>query len=100
MLTFNLTTYFYNMVSSGSKDVEYREYKEYWIKRLNKVKPGDSIRLVNGYTSEYIEAIITEITIVPYAQLPELVKNFFVSSCVYEYYAIQFQKKKTSTTKT
>ena len=88
------------MVFSGLKNVEYREYKGYWNKRLKNAKPGDSIRFVKGYTSEYIDATIKKITIVCYSQLPELVKNFFVSSCISKYYALQFEKKKMSTTET
>lgn len=89
MLTFNLKKEFYDMVISRIKDTEYREYKEYWVKRIGRAKLGDFIKLVKGYTSEHIEATITKITIMTYEQLPEYAKKFF--GIGYKYYAVQFK---------
>lgn len=41
MLTFILKNYWYNKIASGEKEIEYREVKPYWSKRLEKILPPD-----------------------------------------------------------
>ena len=39
MLTFILKNYWYDKIASGEKEIEYREVKPYWSKRLAKLFP-------------------------------------------------------------
>ena len=41
MLTFILKNYWYDKIASGEKEIEYREVKPYWSKRLEKILPPD-----------------------------------------------------------
>ena len=56
ILRLNLKAHWYNLIEQGVKTEEYRELKEYWIKRLyvggidSKPKHYDAIEFVYGYT--------------------------------------------------
>lgn len=41
MLIFILKNYWYDKIASGEKEIEYREVKPYWSKRLEKILPPD-----------------------------------------------------------
>jgi len=41
MLTFILKNCWYDKIASGKKEIEYREVKPYWSKRLEKILPPD-----------------------------------------------------------
>lgn len=41
MLTFILKNCWYDKIASGEKEIEYREVKPYWSKRLEKILPPD-----------------------------------------------------------
>lgn len=85
-MTLNLKAKWYYAILFGIKDVEYREIKEYWTKRLSKIKSGDIVTFRLGYhkTHDDIRAKVTKIDI---------------GSCPYQgwsgdYYRIHFTKVK------
>lgn len=48
-MNFNLKTEWFNKIKYGDKRHEYREFKPYWNKRINKLKKGDIIVFCKGY---------------------------------------------------
>ena len=77
MITFPLKTEWFDKIESGVKTIEYREYKEYWIKRiliqgseLQKNKNGCLVLNTHkqcvfrkGYTKNILYADISKIEI-------------------------------------
>lgn len=58
----------YDMIESGEKREEYREYKDYWIKRLIeedtlRAKPYTHVRFRYGYTKRTMLFEIASITV-------------------------------------
>ena len=85
-MTINVKKKWYDAIRNGTKDVEYREIKDYWTKRLSKIKSGDIVTFRHGYkrTNGDIYAKVTKIDI---------------GSCPYQgwsgdYYRIHFTKVK------
>jgi len=52
-------------IVSGKKTKEYREYKDYYTKRFNKVTPPFQLYLRGGYNKDalFVEVLIDKITI-------------------------------------
>lgn len=48
-MNFNLKKEWFYKIKNGEKTHEYREFKPYWNKRINKLKKGDVIVFCNGY---------------------------------------------------
>ncbi len=68
ILDLPLKAKWYNMIESGEKREEYREYKEYWYNRLIdkdalSVKPYTHVRFRYGYTKRTMVFKIVSITI-------------------------------------
>jgi len=74
VLCFNLKDKYYKMYKKGKKTVEYRHATEYWMKRIEKLKDGDKVRLVRGYTNEYIEAEYSNHSLITGDMLPGYLK--------------------------
>lgn len=51
ILHLNLKKKYFNLILLGEKTTEYREIKEYWVKRLQN-KEYDVIRFQNGYSKD------------------------------------------------
>lgn len=67
MLTFNLKKQWYEKIRSGEKQIEYREVKPYWTKRLELYgrEPDYLIcKLTLGYAKNHMTARITKIEVV------------------------------------
>ena len=66
MLIFPLKKQWYEKIKSGEKTVEYREVKDYWEKRINKVlfDLPCTCMLRLGYTNKYLTANIIDIKMV------------------------------------
>ena len=64
-MTLNLKAKWYHAILFGIKDVEYREIKDYWTKRLSKIQSGDIVTFCLGYkrTNGDIHAKVTKIDI-------------------------------------
>lgn len=88
-LTIHLNKEFFNMVSSGKKRVEYREYKLYWKKRLEN-NQYDSIRIVLGYTKLSHLYKLDSIEITDFQGLPDYAKHYFLDSIYPFFYTIHF----------
>lgn len=91
MLTFHLKSEFYEMVITKKKKTEYREYKKYWKKRFSTLRTGDKIKIVNGYTKQFVYAEIEYLDILSYSQLPVYVKNFYYKEYKSNFYALYFR---------
>lgn len=68
ILDLPLKAKWYDMIESGEKREEYREYKKYWYKRLIddetlRVKPYTHVRFRYGYTKRTMLFEITCITV-------------------------------------
>ena len=68
ILDLPLIAEWYNMIESGVKTEEYREYKDYWYKRLIDVdalraKPYTHVRFRYGYTKRTMLFELDSITI-------------------------------------
>jgi hypothetical protein len=50
-------------IANRTKRVEYREIKQYWVKRLSEVKPPFLLRLINGMqrNAPEITVIVTKV---------------------------------------
>ena len=48
-MNFNLKKEWFDKIKSGEKTHEYREFKSYWNKRINKLQKGDVIVFCKGY---------------------------------------------------
>lgn len=48
-MNFNLKKEWFEKIKYGNKRHEYREFKPYWNKRINKLKRGDIIVFCKGY---------------------------------------------------
>lgn len=68
MLTLPIKRYWYDMIVSGDKSLEYREPSDYWIKRLRNARfaqhvdftgRGLKLRIRAGYRKDAPSAIIT-----------------------------------------
>jgi len=73
-LCFNLKNKYYKMYQQGKKTEEYRHATEYWMKRIEKLKKGDKVKLVNGYSKEYLEAEYVEHSLITGDMLPGYLK--------------------------
>ena len=89
-LTLYLKYLYFDLFESGAKDTEYREYKDYWKKRI----PGKRyILLCRGYSKKrVIEAKIKQVNVIPFADLPDYAKEFYSESKYKYYYAIKCKK--------
>ena len=62
VLTLTIKKKWFDMIKSGYKKEEYREIKEYWIKRLHfdiyNTKPFDLVRFRNGYKPDSPTVIV------------------------------------------
>ena len=52
MFTFNLKREWYEKIKSGKKNTEYRLCKDYWNKRIEKLKVGQPCKLNLGYKKD------------------------------------------------
>lgn len=64
MLEFHVTEEIFNLVKSGNKFHEYREYNPYWIKRLSNLLPPLMANIVKGYSNEKIPIIVMKINVI------------------------------------
>ena len=79
------------MILEGKKNVEYREYKYYWKKRIGVILFSTTeIIIYNGYTKDYIKGCIQWIRILGYDELPDYAKLEFKDSKYKYFYAIMF----------
>lgn len=90
-LTIHLKRKYYNMILEGKKNVEYRECKPYWKKRIERILlSATEIIIYNGYTKDYIRGSIQWIRILDYNELPVYAKLEFKDSKYKYFYAIIF----------
>lgn len=92
MLVLNVKNKFYNMIINGDKTEEFREVKPYWDKRFKNIKKGDEVKIMRGYTGEYIKVIIKDLKLITFNQLPLHAKNFFNNED-FIYYVLSFKKE-------
>ena len=74
MVNFNLKEKYYKMYLKGKKKDEYRHATEYWHRRIPKLKQGDKVKLVKGYTKEYLEADVIDWYLITGDMLPGYLK--------------------------
>lgn len=93
MICFHLKNIYFNMVKSGEKTHEYREMSKYWALRLWKLKQGETMRIYNAYTSEYIKVKFIHLDLSCFWDLPEYVKKFFGKQFPDKlYFDVEFKK--------
>lgn len=73
-MRFNLKEKYYKMYLKGKKKSEYRQATEYWHKRIPKLKKGDLVHLVKGYTEVYLEAIVIDWFLITGDMLPSYLR--------------------------
>jgi len=78
MLEFHVTEEIFNLVKSGNKLHEYRDFSKYWIKRLSKIQPPIYAFIVRGYTKDKIKIIVENISVIPREYIDVLAYKDFI----------------------
>lgn len=76
-LHLTLTYHWWDKVSSGEKNAEYRRFTVNWRKRLADIRPGDLVVFHRGYTSRTLTRRIEQIRVISGSDLPNEVYQFF-----------------------
>ena len=95
-LEFHVTNQIFKQVKNNCKTHEYRDYKEYWQKRLLNSKPKNAY-IVKGYTTDRIPIEIVSIDIIPKKDVPvEQYKDYIsISWCFDIHFRINTNINKT-----
>ena len=64
-MDFHVTNEIYELIKSGNKTHEYRDFSEYWKDRLSKINEPTDARIVRGYTKDRIPIRIIDIAVIP-----------------------------------
>ena len=76
-LHLTLTYHWWDKVSSGEKNAEYRRFTANWRKRLADIRSGDLVVFHRGYTSRTLTRRIEQIRVISGSDLPNEVYQFF-----------------------
>lgn len=76
-LHLTLTYHWWDKVSSGEKNAEYRRFTANWRKRLADVRPGDLVVFHRGYTNRTLTRRIEQIRVIGGWDLPNEEYQFF-----------------------
>lgn len=89
-LVLHLKKEFYDMYKNGLKDVDYREFKPYWISRI----PGKkNAVLLSGYNWDtVINADIKYVEILGFSSLPDYAKELYQNSKYKLFFVIHFKE--------
>ncbi len=90
-LILHLKQKYYDMVCTGEKTHEYREFKPYWIGRIDL---QEELVLVPGYIYDNcwnINADIIKISVISFKDLPDYAKDEFKKSKYKEFFDIEFK---------
>ena len=90
-LHLTLTYHWWNKVSSGEKNAEYRRFTEGWRKRLADVRPGDLVVFHRGYTNRTLTRRIERIRVLSGWDLPNEEYHFFKCPNESQFFEIQFR---------
>lgn len=90
-LHLTLTYHWWDKVSCGEKNAEYRRFTEGWHKRLNGLKRGDLVVFHRGYINRTLFRRIEQIRVIGGWNLPNEVYQFFKCPNESQFFEIQFR---------
>jgi len=80
MLDFHVTKTIFDLTKKGYKTHEYREYKPYWIKRLEHLNPPLMANIVEGYSDKKIPVTIIKINSIKSSEVPPIYRIFVINT--------------------
>jgi len=65
MLEFHVTNEIFDLIKSGIKTHEYRDFSDYWKNRLSKINEPTEAKIVRGYTKSKIPIMMIDVAVIP-----------------------------------